>query len=96
MRTVSAAIAALFALGGAAYAFDQEDIDTLTATENCERCDLAQASLGGAELAGADLERASFRIASLKGAQGLNQFQLESACGDANTILPDDFVLAPC
>ena len=68
MRPVSAAIAALFALGGAAYAFEQEDLDTLTATGNCERCDLAQASLAGAELAGADLERATFRDTSLKGA----------------------------
>ena len=75
--------------------------DAILRGADFEQADLTRANFDGADLedanlTGAVLDRARFSGANLKGAQGLNQFQLESACGDANTILPDDFALAPC
>ncbi|MGB5055045.1 MAG: pentapeptide repeat-containing protein, partial [Nitrospirales bacterium] len=54
----------------------------------------------GADLRGANLEKASFQGTRLEGvairyAQGLNQAQLNQACVDARTRLPDGLLAPP-
>ncbi len=51
--------------------------------------DLVLADLGGANLSGADLGEANLRSADLRGAYDLTQVQLDSACGDEETKLPE-------
>ncbi len=56
--------------------------------------DLSNASLADARLFGADLRNADFigaelRGADLRNAKGLTREQLDSACGDADTKLPE-------
>ena len=50
---------------------------------------LANAKLANADLAGADLTRAILDGANLKGARHLRQHQLDRACGDPATVLPE-------
>lgn len=52
-------------------------------------------------MAGAELEDATFWGANLSGAnledtEGLEQEQLDPACGDAKTVLPDDLLIKMC
>jgi uncharacterized protein YjbI with pentapeptide repeats len=61
---------------------------------NLSGADLFKASLINANLSGADLSDAKLRDANLSGADlseahGLSQTQLDEACGDANTKLPE-------
>ncbi len=61
---------------------------------NLEGANLRQANLQGARLEGANLEGAY-----LSTAKGLTQKQLDDACGDAKTKLPDnlkDYKMKPC
>ena len=57
---------------------------------------LQAAHLDGARLAGTNLFRADLSGARLTGAIGLTQRQLDGACGDADTRLPEGFSLPPC
>ena len=65
--------------------------------------DLANVSIPGAnldshaDLIGANLSGTDLSGANLLGARGLTQTQLDEACGDANTKLPEGFTpLKPC
>ena len=65
--------------------------------------DLANVSIPGAnleshaDLSGANLSGTDLSGANLLGARGLTQTQLDEACGDANTKLPEGFTpLKPC
>jgi uncharacterized protein YjbI with pentapeptide repeats len=50
----------------------------------------------GADLNGADLSGAILRGADLSGAKNLTQMQLDQACGDAHTKLPEGLTIKPC
>jgi uncharacterized protein YjbI with pentapeptide repeats len=50
----------------------------------------------GANLRGADLSDADLRSAKLSGVRNLTQAQLDKACGDTNTKLPEGLTLNPC
>jgi hypothetical protein len=63
--------------------------------------DLSFANLTGASLRGADLLSANLRGAildgaDLSGAKNLTQMQLDQACGDAHTKLPEGLTIKPC
>jgi hypothetical protein len=61
------------------------------------RANLSGANLDGALLIGANLSRARLIDADLSGAKDLTQTQLDEACGNANTKLPDGLsLLKPC
>jgi uncharacterized protein YjbI with pentapeptide repeats len=49
-----------------------------------------------ANLSRADLSGANLSGATLSGVQGITQRQLDAACGDPNTKLPEGFTLKPC
>jgi Pentapeptide repeats (8 copies) len=62
---------------------------------------LSDTDLGGADLQGAILEDAHLKGsvlsgADLTGAHGLTQRQLDDACGDRSTNLPDRLTIRPC
>jgi hypothetical protein len=57
---------------------------------------LIAANLTGANLSDADLTRAHLSGAHLSGALNLTQTQLDAACGNANTTLPEGLTLKPC
>jgi Pentapeptide repeats (8 copies) len=69
---------------------------------NLSGTDLSGANLSNADLTGARLTKANLSGtdlsgANLLGARGLTQTQLDEACGDANTKLPEGFTpLKPC
>ena len=52
--------------------------------------------LRGANFSGATLTGANLSGADLSGARGLNQRQLDRACGDATTTLPAGLHIPPC
>jgi len=63
--------------------------------------DLSAANLSHAKLDGADLTGARLTITSFKGtdlarAKGLTQAQLDAACGDADTRLPQGLTVRTC
>jgi uncharacterized protein YjbI with pentapeptide repeats len=58
--------------------------------------ELQDAELGGAILEFADLKGANLSGANLMGAVGLTQEQLDDACGDDKTKLPDNLTVRPC
>jgi hypothetical protein len=61
------------------------------------KANLSNADLTGARLVKANLSGANLSGANLLGARGLTQTQLDEACGDANTKLPEGFTpLKPC
>jgi uncharacterized protein YjbI with pentapeptide repeats len=63
------------------------------------RADLSGADLTGAILIEANLSGADFSWAKLRQVVGLTKEQMDQACGDLHTILPDnlsDFELHPC
>jgi uncharacterized protein YjbI with pentapeptide repeats len=54
------------------------------------------ANLKGALLAKTNLNGADLRGANLSGAKNLTQMQLDQACGDAHTKLPEGLTIKPC
>jgi len=58
--------------------------------------DLSDADLGGATLDRAQLGNADLTGANLSDATDLTQTQLDVACGNANTKLPESLTLKPC
>jgi uncharacterized protein YjbI with pentapeptide repeats len=66
---------------------------------NLGRAKLQKASLNGANLKDANPFFANFRAAILANAKGLTRKQLDEACGDDETGLPDylaDYQMKPC
>jgi uncharacterized protein YjbI with pentapeptide repeats len=60
------------------------------------RADLTFARLSGANLDNADLTGANMGNAELRGTENLTQMQLDDACGNAGTKLPEGLTLKPC
>ncbi len=58
--------------------------------------DLSEANLFGANLSRADLSGANLSGADLFGAKNLTQEQLDTACGDDDTKLPEGLTIKPC
>ena len=58
--------------------------------------DLSEAILDGADLSGASLRETVLIATSFKGVSGLEQEQLQGACGDGDTVLPKDLAVEPC
>jgi len=54
------------------------------------------ASFGKAILLGSQMQGADLSNANLSNAQGLSQAQLDTACGDVDTLLPDGLFLPFC
>lgn len=63
---------------------------------NFASADLSDIKLVGARLGGARFHGANLSGADLRGAQGLNQRQLDQACGDAQTRLPRGLRVRSC
>jgi uncharacterized protein YjbI with pentapeptide repeats len=63
---------------------------------NLDHAILVGAYLGYARFNGADLTGADLSGAELSGAQGLTQAQLNTACGDATTVLPPGMTIPNC
>jgi len=63
---------------------------------NLAGASLREANLCGANLHDASLAQAALEGADLSGASGLTQAQLNRACGDARTRLPDGLTIAAC
>jgi uncharacterized protein YjbI with pentapeptide repeats len=63
---------------------------------NLSRATLVGAYLGGARLGGAVLSEANLSGAELTGVIGLTQAQLNTACGDASTVLPAGMTIPTC
>jgi uncharacterized protein YjbI with pentapeptide repeats len=57
---------------------------------------LTGANLSNADLSGAYLTGANLTGADLRGAKNLTQMQLDQACGDAHTKLPEGLTIKPC
>jgi Pentapeptide repeats (8 copies) len=78
----------------------------LLAKTNLSGANLRDADLSGTYLSGAVLTRADLRDAvlsgtnlsgaDLSGAKNLTQMQLDQACGDAHTKLPEGLTIKPC
>jgi uncharacterized protein YjbI with pentapeptide repeats len=62
---------------------------------NLERADVRHADLADANLARAVLPGADLSDADLRGARGLTQEQIDSAQGNARTVLPEGIVRPP-
>ncbi|MBC7769980.1 MAG: pentapeptide repeat-containing protein [Phycisphaerales bacterium] len=63
---------------------------------NLEGATFVGAYLGGARMRGAILDGANFSGAELADAVGLTQAQLNTACGDAATTLPQGMTIPAC
>ncbi|MGQ0534419.1 MAG: pentapeptide repeat-containing protein [Caulobacteraceae bacterium] len=63
---------------------------------NLEGASLVGAYFGGARMSGAVLTGANLSGAELASAVGLTQMQLNTACGDRTTILPQAMTIANC
>jgi hypothetical protein len=63
---------------------------------NLSNANVIGANLSNANVISANLSEASLRFAILSGAKNLTQTQLDSACGDANTKLPEGLTLKAC
>jgi uncharacterized protein YjbI with pentapeptide repeats len=61
--------------------------------ENLSGAHLSGAHLSGAVLSDANLSNADLSDADLSGVKNLTQTQLDEACGDANTKLPEGLIL---
>jgi uncharacterized protein YjbI with pentapeptide repeats len=61
-----------------------------------KRVNFSGADLRGVNLAGAVLRLTRLDGADLAGARGLTQNQLDRACGDQKTALPDGLTVKPC
>jgi hypothetical protein len=60
------------------------------------KTNLSNANLTGANLTGTSLSGANLTGADLRGAKNLTQMQLDQACGDAHTKLPEGLTIKPC
>jgi len=60
------------------------------------RADLRNTNLSGVDLSGAHLTGADLSYANLSDAENLTQTQLDEACGNANTKLPEGLTLKSC
>jgi hypothetical protein len=63
---------------------------------NLTGANLTGANLSGANLSDAYLSGANLSDANLSGAENLTQTQLDEACGNPNTKLPEGLTLKPC
>jgi pentapeptide repeat protein len=63
---------------------------------NLTGAQLGGTNLGGADLTGANLSAANLSAADLRGALNLAPGQLDEACGNSNTKLPEGLTLKPC
>jgi uncharacterized protein YjbI with pentapeptide repeats len=63
---------------------------------NLSKANLSFADLSGADLFKVDLSGANLSDALISDVKNLTQTQLDKACGNANTKLPEDFTLKPC
>jgi uncharacterized protein YjbI with pentapeptide repeats len=63
---------------------------------NLSGADLRKANLSGADLRGAILFKANLSGANLSGVNNLLLEQLNQACGDNDTVLPDGLTITPC
>lgn len=63
---------------------------------NLENASFVGAYLGYSNFAGAKLTGANFSGAEMVGARGLSQNQLNTACGDAQTLLPRGLSIPRC
>lgn len=63
---------------------------------NLSRSILVGAHFGGANLSGANLAQANLSGAELDAARGLTQAQLNTACGDPYTRLPEGLTVPMC
>lgn len=63
---------------------------------NLEQATLVGAYLGYVNFSGAAMTGANLSGAELTGATGLTQAQLNTACGDATTVLPGGFTIPTC
>ena len=63
---------------------------------NLTGADLRDARLDGASLSDANLTGANLTGADLRGTKNLTQMQLDQACGDAHTKLPEGLTIMPC
>ena len=63
---------------------------------NLRGAHLSRADLRGAALIDADLLDANLGFANLSGAKNLTQTQLDEACGNSNTKLPEGLTLKLC
>jgi uncharacterized protein YjbI with pentapeptide repeats len=63
---------------------------------NLRGANLRGANLSSADLRGADLSDANLSDADLSGVKDLSQTQLDKACGNAHTKLPEGLTLKPC
>ena len=77
--------------------FRQADLSHARLSDaNLARSRFHNASLSGAEMDGAELSGADMSAADLRGAKGLTQGQLDTACGDRDTQLPPGLVIRDC
>ncbi len=91
---------------GTSFAFSEEDLATPVSTKSCVRCNISGADFKGMDLSGADFRRANLRAADLKdailaganlsGAVGLTGEQLDKACRDSATVLPEGLTFRSC
>jgi uncharacterized protein YjbI with pentapeptide repeats len=63
---------------------------------NLSKANLSFANLSGADLFKVDLSGANLSDALISDVKNLTQTQLDKACGNANTKLPEDLTLKPC
>jgi uncharacterized protein YjbI with pentapeptide repeats len=78
---------------------DMTGINLLGANLNgalLSKTNLTGANLRDANLSGTYLIGAVLKGADLSGAKNLTQMQLDQACGDAHTKLPEGLTIKPC
>jgi uncharacterized protein YjbI with pentapeptide repeats len=80
---------------------DANGYAAVLSSANLSRADLTNSSwvgahLHGANFSGAKLSGANFSGAELERVVGLSQSQLNAACGDETTRLPQGFSIPPC
>jgi hypothetical protein len=63
---------------------------------NLSAANLLAANLSGTDLSNADLRFADLSGANLRDAKNLTKEQLDTACGNANTKLPEGLTIKPC
>ena len=81
------------------YKGDAGELLKATNCANLQNADLNLAELQGANFLGANFQGADLQGADLPGARNLTQEQLDKACGDIRTLLPDypkGYKIKPC
>jgi len=69
MLVVHICLMSMVGFSGQVGAYDEKDVEKLKATGNCQKCDLREANLKGANLEGAKLWQANLEGANLSGAK---------------------------